>query len=676
MRSIKHPAWLTKASVAIFAAATSLAIAAPALGQVWIQGGHLIASDPGMDDQLGISISLSGDRALIGAGFDDGPGGLDSGSAYLFELQGPTWSEVQKLSAQDATLGDLFGFSVAIDGDRAMVGAPLDDHSLADAGSAYIFERIGDDQWQQVAKLDAGPNAESDPFGNFGSVVALDGDVAMISAWREDVGGVANAGVAYVYERAPNGDWNQTARLFASDPGAEDAFGSSLAVSGNRAIVGAWWDDAAGTDSGSAYVFEKSGGNWRELAKITADDADAFDNFGVSVDIDGNRAIVSAWEDDVRGLSNAGSAYIFDGFGATWLQTDQLVPTDIDALDNFGTSVALDGNLAVVGSWHDDSGAGTDVGSAYVFERSGIDWSQIDKIVADDASAFDNFGIVTDIEGDRVLVGANGDVHSGVDAAGSAYVFESTLDSFVVGRFIFYNNSAFDDNDPRARQNDIQAVALDKAPLLPGGTATIVNYTSYSRGINGIIVDVQNLADPFALSEDDLEFRVGNNDDPSSWGTAPDPAEFAVRTDEGIDGSTRVTATWDDNAIEGEWLQVKLLANENTGLMDDDVFYFGNAIGDAGDTPLHALVDGSDFAAVRDEFPFPFPITNPLDFNRDMDVNDLDSALVQDHATNLETALRLITVPGSVAASSIPEPSTILLAALGLLVCLSRRRPQ
>jgi hypothetical protein len=217
----------------------------------------------------------------------------------------------------------------------------------------------------------------------------------------------------------------------------------------------------------------------------------------------------------------------------------------------------------------------------------------------------------------------------------------------VVGRFVFYNNSFFDAANPSATPHDDAAIAPDKQALLPGQTATLANYTSYSRGINGIMIDVQNLADVGSISLDDFIFRVGNTADPSSWELAPAPSIVVIRLGEGVNGSDRIVVIWPDKAIFRKWLQVTVRATEATGLLVDDVHYWGNAIGETGNSPLNTFVNATDVILTRDNphnFLDPAELDDAYDFNRDALVNATDVILARDNATNFLTALRLISV--------------------------------
>jgi len=252
----------------------------------------------------------------------------------------------------------------------------------------------------------------------------------------------------------------------------------------------------------------------------------------------------------------------------------------------------------------------------------------------------------------------------------------SLIAAEVVDRHIFYNNSYFDGFEPAADANDDNAIApnpasashpaLGKTALLPGGSAAFQNYTSYSGGINGIMVDVASLADVGGLSDADFEFHVSNRNnrptnntrDPSTWAVAPTPA-ITVREDAGTGGSDRVTLIWDDHAIENQWLQVTVKATPATGLNQDDTFYFGNAVGECGDATAFTFVDGADFAGARDnthDADDRAPVDDRFDYNRDSLVDATDLAIVRGNHTSFRTCLTLFPVP-SLASSPSSSPS-------------------
>ncbi|MBN2473466.1 MAG: lamin tail domain-containing protein [Pirellulales bacterium] len=222
----------------------------------------------------------------------------------------------------------------------------------------------------------------------------------------------------------------------------------------------------------------------------------------------------------------------------------------------------------------------------------------------------------------------------------------------IVGRHVFYNGSTFDGNSPAAHSQDDAAVATDKQPLLPGQTATFANYTSFSRGINGVMVDLVGLPQAAAPGTDDFVFRVGNSNDPGTWGLATAPTAITVRPGAGTGGSDRVTLIWPDFAVVNQWLEVTVLPTPDTGLAEADVFYFGNAIGEAGNSTVDAKVNASDMLLSRNNprtFLNPAPIDFPCDFNRDARVNATDMLIARNNPTHFLNALRLIAVPDKAA---------------------------
>jgi len=382
-------------------------------GVSWSQQDQLIAGDAAAGDSFGHSVSISGDSVVVGA-FEDGDNGSNSGSAYVFTRSGISWSQEDKLTASDGATGDNFGIAVAISGDSVVVGAHQDDDFGSSSGSAYVFTRSGV-SWSQQAKLTANDAAADDRFG---ITVAMAGDSVVVGFFNDDDAG-SDSGSAYVFTRSGN-SWSHQAKLTANDAAADDIFGTSVAISGDSIVVGASQDDDGATNTGSAYVFTRSGASWSQQDKLTADDAMAEDRFGISVAISSESIVVGAFFDDDDG-SNSGSTYVFTRSGTSWAQQAKLVADDAAADDWFGISVAISGDSIVVGAMLDDNG-GTNSGSAYVFTRSGTLWSQQAKLTASDAVAFDQFGRSVAISSDSVVVAAHQDDDAG-PSSGSAYVF-------------------------------------------------------------------------------------------------------------------------------------------------------------------------------------------------------------------------------------------------------------
>jgi FG-GAP repeat len=211
----------------------------------WTQQAKLVAADGVAHDRFGNSISLSGDTVLIGADGDD-DNGVDSGSAYMFIRTGTTWAQQAKLLALDGTIGDLFGSSVSLSDDTALIGAEGDDDNGVDSGSAYVFTQISS-SWTPLAKLLASDGAKGDMFG---CSVSLSDDTALIGAFFDD----SNRGSAFVFTFTDS-TWIQQQKLVASDGAAYNGFGFSVSLDGNSALIGAPVDD---NSKGSAYVFTKT----------------------------------------------------------------------------------------------------------------------------------------------------------------------------------------------------------------------------------------------------------------------------------------------------------------------------------------------------------------------------------------------------------------------------------
>ena len=324
-----------------------------------IETQKLNASDANTYDYFGFSVSISGATAIVGAYGDNDPDiGYGSGSAYIFHREGTTWNQQQKLIASDANVDDRFGISVSISGATAIVGAYWNDDNgpHSNSGSAYIFERNGT-TWNQQQKLTASDDEANDYFGYS---VSISGETAIVgSPANDDVGPNSNSGSAYIFERDGTIQ-NQQQKLTATDASSQSFFGYSVSISGETAIVGTPYSNDVGSDSGSAYIFEREGTTWSQQSKLTASDADSGDQFGWSVSISGDHAIVGAYEPN-----DSGSAYIFKRVGTTWTQQEtKIIARYAAENDNFGISVSISGETAIVGAYEPN-----DSGSAYIFSQ-------------------------------------------------------------------------------------------------------------------------------------------------------------------------------------------------------------------------------------------------------------------------------------------------------------------
>jgi len=413
---------LTAALAAIPAAAAELSgPPAPPLVMLALQQAQLTGADGAANDYFGYEVALSGGTALVTAPSDDVGGNIDQGSVYVFVRSGSIWSQQQKLTAADGAANDEFGHGVAIDGDTALVTAPSDDvGGNIDQGSVYVFVRSGG-IWSQQQKLTAADGAAYDSFGY--AAVVLDGETALVGVCEDDVGANHDQGSAYVFVRSGS-TWSQQALLTAADGAANDNFGCSVALDGGSALVGASWDDVGSNiEQGSAYVFVRSGSTWSQQALLTAADGAANDNFGCSVALDEDSALIGARYDDVGGNIDQGSVYVFGRSGGIWSEQQKLTAADGAASDYFGAPVVLDGETALIGVHEDDIGENIGQGSVYVLVRSGSIWSQQQKLTAAAGAANDAFGVWAALDGGSALVGACGDDVGSAINQGSAYVF-------------------------------------------------------------------------------------------------------------------------------------------------------------------------------------------------------------------------------------------------------------
>ncbi|MGE0127866.1 MAG: putative Ig domain-containing protein [Blastocatellales bacterium] len=392
---------------------------------------RLLAEDGSAQDRLGWAVALDGDTAIIGAPYDDAPG-ADQGSAYIFARNGATWTQRQKLTADDGAAGDLFGLAVALDGDTAIIGAIYGPGAASpDQGAVYVFTRSGA-MWTQRQKLTANDGASGELFG--GSV-ALDGDTALVGSRVHRVGMTIGQGAAYVFVRSgaapnaspnagPNAGWTLQQQLIADDGGEVEQFGAAVALDGDTALIGAPNDTLNGKPGrGSAYIFTRAGATqpvWTQRQKLTDTQfPEDHDKFGSAVAISGDNILIGA---PFRGSDDRGVAIAFIQIASDWKQTSSISEPANTANAQFGVSVAISGRAAVIGAAIGPSGPLPDRRSAYVALRFGIDWIPVLRISEGLGSANDRFGYAVALDGSTVLVGAPYGDAAGADQ-GVAYVF-------------------------------------------------------------------------------------------------------------------------------------------------------------------------------------------------------------------------------------------------------------
>lgn len=388
-----------------------------AWGQCEIQ--QIGASDGKVNDRFGQDVSMDGEYAVIGASAEDTVA-LDAGAAYIFKRNGSMLAEFQKLTAGDGTAFAGYGASVGISGDAAVVGAPKQNGAGRRSGAAYIYRLTGSNWGLEQELSPAGLEADD----QFGSDVSVSGNTLLVGALGDDDGG-SNAGAVYVY-RFDGSTWNLSAKLVADDGAVGDYFGAAVALGPDLAVVGARLSDAAGRNSGAAYIFRNNGSAWVQVKKLVGMDTKTGDWFGeaVAIDASGERVVVGALKHD-DAFKDTGAAYVFKGNSGAWDQEAKLAAGDLVRGDHFGSAVAVLGFRIVVGA--DDQNESR--GSIYSYEFSGSSWDLTAKLVADGQKRADTLGISVDVESDSVLAGRAQTREASSEGQGAASFYDLTCEA-------------------------------------------------------------------------------------------------------------------------------------------------------------------------------------------------------------------------------------------------------
>ncbi|MBN7818678.1 FG-GAP repeat protein [Bowmanella yangjiangensis] len=346
----------------------------------------ILASDGKAEDYFGYSADIDGATLIVGAHKADINGVKDAGVAYVYVLGDRGWYQQAKLVAEPIFADDTIGGKVAVKNDVAMLGVMGRDDKGKDAGAVISFERAAN-TWTQKQIFTA-PDAM--PGDAFGQSVALTDNYLVIGAPNSDALGI-DSGAAYIYQRE-GGKWRYKTKITASDGAAGDLFGISVAIDGNTILVGADLHDEKAENAGAVYVYVVQNNQWQQQAKLVASDGGKTDIFGVRVAISGDTALISARRDDIDELGvDAGSAYLFVREGDAWTQEVKLISPDGAADDRFGRGVALSGDTAIISAMNHDAN-GTDTGALYVYKTGPHGWRYNSKVVAENAKPGDQFG--------------------------------------------------------------------------------------------------------------------------------------------------------------------------------------------------------------------------------------------------------------------------------------------
>jgi len=393
-------------------------------GDRWPQSTQINASDAAIEDLFGGALALSGDTLLVGSPAKDST----TGAAYLYSRNRngkDAWGEIKKLVPSDAASGDAVGYSVAVGGSIAAVGAYLDTEPYTWSGSVTLFERNagGAENWGEELKL---VPADPSVWKFFGCSVEISGDTLVVGARGDDTLAY-NSGAAYVFQRHLGGpeNWGQVAKLLADDGSTDDDFGQQVAIGGDTIVVGAHLTTAS--NRGSAYIFRRNSGGanaWGQVAELTASDGASDDHFGWAAAASNETVVVGS---RYAGPNRRGAAYVFDrnqGGADNWGEVVKLLAADPEPYDWFGHEVAIHGDLIAISAYGDDDG-GEDSGSVYLFRRNegGANaWGQVAKINASDPGVQDYFGKDVALSTRHLAVGAHKTDEP--ENSGSVYLFE------------------------------------------------------------------------------------------------------------------------------------------------------------------------------------------------------------------------------------------------------------
>ena len=352
-------------------------------------------NDLASGDAFGNAIAIDGNTAIIGACTKS----TRTGVVYVYIRSGSKWVQQAELTGNDSIIGDSFGFSVALSGDTAVIGAS---GKATTTGAAYIFTRSGS-TWSQQAKLTAPGGVQSDAFG---IAVAINGDTVMVGA----SGRVLN-GAVYVFTHTGS-TWDLQSQFTSSDIARGDLFGASISINGNSAVIGAWGKNSG---AGAAYIFNNNGNSWIQQAKITASDAGGGDYFGYSVGLSGMTAVVGAY-----GKANStGAAYTFVASGTSWSQQAKLTAGDALTGAALGKSVTISGDTVAAGA----PAKFDSPGASYIFNRANNNWNQQTKLSASDSSKNDQYGASAALSANVLFVGAIWKNNS----AGAVYAYDNVI---------------------------------------------------------------------------------------------------------------------------------------------------------------------------------------------------------------------------------------------------------
>ncbi|MBN2412799.1 PKD domain-containing protein [candidate division KSB1 bacterium] len=391
---------------------------------------RIYANDGILSDYFGHAVAADNDKVIVGAWGDDDKDNY-TGAVYLFENDGGLWTQSHKFVPGDGNGDEYFGKAVAIEGNYVVVGAPeYEGQNVFGTGVVYIYEYNGS-AWSEQKLIPA----DGSSGDGFGISVAISGDYILIGSFNHDLTGKADAGAVYVYKKGAD-SWDFEKKItLDTDAAVGDNFGVSVALFEDRALIGAFKKDGPGNvqDMGAAYVFERDGVDWLFTRKLEPDESSASLNFGQSVSLYENYAVVGS---PTNSQKTTGHIYVFGYTGSVWNQEAKLVPADITGENWWGSSVAVENNMVIGGDYING-----DHGAVYIYQKNNSTWDYIQKITPTDAQTTggDKFGYSVALSSNKLFIGArDGLAREGgaeIEMAGAAYIYSPTGPPPVVADF-------------------------------------------------------------------------------------------------------------------------------------------------------------------------------------------------------------------------------------------------
>ncbi len=411
-------------------------------------GSELTRPNPAADDLFGATLAHDGDRIAVGSRGTAG----DSGTLHLYDFLNNAWDLSASITIPTGESGARFSDGLALDGDTLFVGASLANVGSLNAGRVFVYERIGDN-WIHTQTLED-PEPQEEAW--FGVSCAIDGDVAVVGS-REDADGINRSGSVFVYRKDLSGTWQFEAKLRAETPKTFGFFGHAVDIQGDRLVVGSIFGNGGAFESGTVRVFERFNGFWFQTAKLIPPGQNGNDFFGIDLSMKDNRVLIGARKNDSFG-PDSGAAYLFENTTGTWTLINTFGPSEPQLSGEFGNKVSLSDSFAAIGAWstvHNDVRGG----ACEIFSVRNDTFPSVKVIHPDQPTQFGSLGHDVDLDDSRLVLAAYEDDFYG-NEAGKAWemslqgcLADVNGDGMVTPTDFTAWVSAFNSNAPECDQN-------------------------------------------------------------------------------------------------------------------------------------------------------------------------------------------------------------------------------